>query len=276
MRYILCGILISLMAWVSSARALLVVGDADSGGSMYTTTPSDGFGWDYVGHLVGSDPSSVTYVSNGWFVTAQHVWDNDISTNPNEETLTIGGNTYSIDMDSYTAIVNADDSAADLCMFRVTSLSGLPEGMSVLESTPLKTDSLRLVGDGIDNNGNTGMTWGNGTTYSTGHPSSTYTLTQPSGSYSTECYLSVYDAATTGSAYGQTYDSGGGVFVNGQLAGIMLYVGTGVGDGITYVSDFSAYGEQINTTAAIPEPMVASLISLFGLSALVVRRFFLM
>ena len=260
---------LTLVAWLNlnpAANAILVVGD-EAGGSIYTTPPGDGQGWDYVGHLIGTAPSSVSYVASGWFLTAQHVWDNDITraTNP-EESLLLGGNTYGIDTDSYISITNPSGSSADLCMFRVTDSAGLPAGRSVLESTPESTDALRLVGNGFDKNGNTGLTWGNGTPYSWNSSVSKYTIN------GTTCYKSRYSSSTEGNAYAQVYDSGGGVFVDGQLAGVMVAVSYNS----TYITDFSTYGKQINSVAmisAIPEPLVASSVLLFGSTLLVVRRF---
>jgi hypothetical protein len=133
--------------------------------------------------------------------------------------------------------------------------------MSVLEATPGPNDALRLIGNGKDNASTTGMTWGNGTPRTSGFGSfkTTYTNTETLNGSKTTYYQSVYDENTSGSAYGQVYDSGGGVFVNDQLAGIMVAIGSGAGDGVTYTTDFSVYGEQINDTTMIPEPSVMAL-----------------
>jgi hypothetical protein len=249
----------------AATQALLVVGDT-SDSSIYSTGTGAGTGWDYVGSLNGSAPSSVTYVSNGWFVTANHVWTSDV-VGKSETTLELGGTAYTIDSSSYTSITNSSGTAADLCMFRVADLVGLPSGISVMTKTPRGNDSLILIGNGYDNEDSTGLTWGNGTLYGSGPSVYSYTVSD------TVCYMSLYYTNSTGSAYGQTYDSGGGVFVDGQLAGIMVATATGVEDGITFITDFSEYGSQINTTSAIPEPttgiLLAGVAIVFGL----IKRF---
>lgn len=246
-----------------------MVGDSGAG-SIYTNGTGAGTVWSYVGNLIGSNPSSVTYVSNGWFVTAQHVWNNNVI-NESEQTLLLGGTTYTINTGSYTSITNANGTGTDLCMFRVNDLTGLPSGISVLETTPLWSDPLMLIGNGKDNTGATGLTWGDGSIYATGNGANraTYTATGSVNGSTVTYYLSVYNSGTTGSAYGQIFDSGGGVFVNGKLAGIMVAMGTGVGDGVTYITDFSVYGSQINQASVIPEPttaiMLAGVAVVFGI-----------
>jgi hypothetical protein len=257
---------------IPSAKALLVVGDS-GGGSTYTDGAGAGAGWDYVGNLIGSSPSSVSYVSNGWFVTANHVWTSDV-VGKSEESLTLGGSTYTININSYTSITDTSGTAADLCMFRVNGFVGLPEGKAVMESTPLWNDSLRLIGNGYDNDVNTGLTWGNATPYYTQSKGSYSTLTPTVGT--TVGYLAIYDGETPGSAYGQTYDSGGGVFVDDQLAGIMFSIGSYGGEDVTVVADFSVYGGQINTTSAIPEPSVLVMALVAPVSAFFIRRTFMM
>ncbi len=261
------------MVWVlllaaSRSQALLVVGD--DGESAYTTGTGAGSGWDYVGYLQGGDdngpkPSSVTYVSNGWFVTAQHVWNNEVL-GSSQDTLMLGGSSYTISTGTHTSITNASGSAADLCMFRVTDLADLPAGTSVLESTPGRNDDLRLIGNGYDNAGDTGMTWGNGTPRTQGPFVMIDELSD------TKIYYSLYDSGTSGSARGDTYDSGGGVFVDGRLAGIMI----GAGEQVTAVADFGTYGSQINAQAAIPEPSVVVLMGGVPLVAWFVRRMFVL
>lgn len=257
-----------VLSWVPFSEALLVVGDS-GGSSIYTEGAGAGSGWDYTGSLVATlpipdhGPSSASYVSNGWFVTANHVWTGDVI-GRGQESVLLGGEEYSINLGSYTHI-----DGADLAMFRVNEMAGLPAGMAVLEETPHWADSLRLIGNGYDNDSTVGMTWGNGTPLKSG--GSTYT--QLVGS--TESYFSVYDSGAEGDAYGQTYDSGGGVFVDGQLAGIMINVGSVGDEEVTVVTDFSVYGGSINSIAAIPEPSVLVLAIVFPAIALGIRRFFL-
>ena len=241
------GIFIAVFLFIHPAHALLVVGDSGSA-SIYTNGAGAGDAWNYVGHLIGSAPSSVTYISNGWFVTALHVWNNDV-VGRNEKSLLLSGATYNMDIASFIAITNANGSGTDLCMFRVTGTNGLPAGMSVAKTLPNRSDSLTLIGNGRDNSAITGLTWGVGTVYS--QSLSVYTTVASSGGKDINCYLSVYNTNTAGSAYGQTYDSGGGVFVNGRLIGIMVGIGTGVSDGVTFIANFSVYGNQISNTAGL-------------------------
>lgn len=260
--------LLGLFLWTPFAEALLVVGDSGTD-SVYTNASGAGAGWAYVGNLIGGAPSSVSYVSNGWFVTAQHVWDSDV-VGKNEGTLSLGGTAYTINTETYTRITDSEGTAADLCMFRVETLAGLPTGMAVSESTPQWNDSLILIGNGLDNDGHTGLTWGTGTPYYVGSGQNRHTELLTADT--TESYLSVYDSGTTSSAYAQTYDSGGGVFVNGQLTGIMTSIGTCDGEQITVVADFSTYGEQINAISPIPEPSAGILLAGIALVFGVIKR----
>jgi hypothetical protein len=222
--------------------------------------------------LEGTAPSSVSYVSNGWFLTAQHVWENDV-TGRSQETLSLGDNTYTIDTSSYVSITNSSGSATDLCMFRSTESSDLPTGMGVLDSTPELDDSLLLIGNGYDNDTETGLTWGDGTLYSSGRGrESSVVMAETSD---TTCFLSVYDSRIEGSAFAQTYDSGGGVFVDGELAGIMIAIGTTNNQYVTYAADLSTYADQINETLVIPEPATLTLIALVGATMVGIRRIFL-
>jgi hypothetical protein len=252
-----------------SAKALLVVGDSGSD-SIYTNGTGAGTGWNYVGYSVGGSPSSMTYVSNGWFVTANHVWSNEVVSTKHQETVNLGGTDYTINLSSYTSITNADGTGADLCMFRVNEFAGLPTGMAVSESLPRLSDFLMLIGNGYDNSYSTGMTWGDGSIYGQGRTSTTTTNL---GFGATTYYFSIYDTNVTGSACGQTYDSGGGAFVNEQLAGIIGANGTGIGDGITLITDFSVYGKQINQASVIPEPTPAFLFAGVALAFGVIKRF---
>lgn len=261
---------LSLLIFPVVSQALLVVGDSDAS-SAYTDGAGAGSDWDYVGHLLGSAPSSVTYVSNQWFVTAHHVWDNDV-VGKGQTTLDLGGTTYTINTGSKVAITNASGSEADLCMFRVTDSVGLPTGIQAMESTVGYNNALLMIGNGFDNDGNTGMTWGDGSIYSVSPPPQTYTGTQDLNGRSTTYFLSVYNSEADGSALAQTYDSGGGAFANGELAGIMVATGSLSGDDVTLVADAGAYGAQINSIAAVPEPVAISLLSCAGLISLMVSR----
>lgn len=116
------------------------------------------------------------------------------------------------------------------------------------------------------------MTWGDGDIYETGNGAnrSTYTATEELSGRTTTYFLSVYHAATQGSAHAQLYDSGGGAFVNNKIAGIMV----AAGEEVTLLTDAGTYGTQINDTLAVPEPGTAISVLLIG-GVLVGRRWFM-
>jgi hypothetical protein len=253
------------------SHALLVVGDSGTS-SIYTNPAGAGSGWNYVGHLVGSAPSSVTYVSNGWFLTATHVWFGDVI-NKSQTSLSLGGSSYTIDTGSYQNMTNSNGTASDVCMFRVTGQEALPAGYAVIADTPVRNAVLRMIGNGLDNAGNTGMTWGDSDIAM--QFGQVLTGTAALNGRETTYYAGIYDSEKAGSARGNTYDSGGGVFVDGKLCGIMLAVGTLGLDEITAMADFATYGAQINDTIAIPEPAVMTMIIGSGIGLLACKRFFL-
>jgi hypothetical protein len=261
-----------LIAWfvicvAPCSHALLVKGDSGAS-STYTDPAGAGSGWNYVGHLVGSAPSSVTYVSNGWFLTATHVWFGDVI-NKSQTSLSLGGSSYTIETNSYQNMTNSDGTDSDVCMFRVTGQEALPAGSAVIEATPARNAVLRMIGNGEDNAGNTGMTWGDSDIAM--QFGQVYIETGEFEGRVTTYYAGVYDPAQAGSARGNTYDSGGGVFVDDKLCGIMLAMGTD----ITAMADFATYGAQINDTISIPEPAVMTMIIGSGIGLLACKRFFL-
>ena len=292
-------ILAVLCVFSAVAAEAVIVSGGD--GSQNTTAPSGGQGWDYVGKIDHATANSgVTYISNNWFITAYHIQSLD-----NPTGVILGGSTYSIDAGSWTRLQNSSGGNADLAMFRVTGGTvGLP-GLTVRSSNLPNNSALTMIGNG--RNRAAGLTYWDagwnevpsGGTYSgykwaAGSQKRWGTNTKQAnaglvndGFGITDMFFTDFDAAS-GEAQGATYDSGGGVFVNNggnwELAGVMLTTsgysgqpaGTAVFGNRTYSADMRYYADQINTTAAIPEPSVFVLAVLAPSAAFFIRRTFLL
>jgi hypothetical protein len=289
--------LISLVTFslYAVSQAVIIAGGDGTGN---TTAPVGDQGWSYVGRI-DNKPSSVTYVGNQWFITANHI---KVLDNPGS--VLLNGGTYSIMSDSWTRITNSTGTGADLMMFRVSEDVGL-NALTISSSSPSSGTSVTMIGNGL-NRAPELQTWqtsshpakykegyyiGSGTTKRWG-------LNTIEGAYSisdigygaTDGFYVDFDNALN-EAQGATYDSGGGVFVdNGggwELEGIILGVGnlytvsgtnavffTG-GDSAypgseTYMADLSKYSAQINQV--IPEPTPAFLFVGIALVFGVIKR----
>ena len=282
----------------SHSHAVIVAG---GDGTQNTTAPTGGQGWDYVGKITGSAPSSVTYLDNNWFITANHI---KVLDNPTG--VLLGGSSYTIDAGSWTRLTNSVGTDADLQMFRVNESVGL--SALTVSSSPVNGTGLTMIGNGRNRATDltywdvtagtwtelggpseadaSGYKWGSGSTKRWG----TNTKEADAGLIDdgfgiTDMFYTDFDGVV-GEAQGATYDSGGGVFLdnggNWELAGIMLttaqFTGqpgsTAVFGNLTYSADLSTYSSQIATTTAIPEPSVLA----FGFivpAAFFIRRFFL-
>ena len=115
---------------------------AGGDGTQNTTAPMGDQGWDYVGRITGSAPSSVTYIDNNWFITAYHVQVLDGPTG-----VSLGGSTYSIDASSWTRLENSVGGEADLAMFRVNESVGL-SALTVRSSALANGSELTMIGNG--------------------------------------------------------------------------------------------------------------------------------
>ena len=263
----------------SAANAVIVAG---GDGTQNTTTPTGGQGWDYVGKITGSAPSSVTYIDNNWFITAYHVQVLDSPTG-----VQLSGSTYSIDGGSWTRLTNTDGGDADLAMFRVTTdVAGLA-GVTI--ASPVSNGTgVTMIGNGRNRataqsfwnvagttwteNGSptnaSGYKWAAGATKRGGtNTKEADTGLVNDGFGITDMFYTDFEAVL-GEAQGATYDSGGGVFIDNagdvELAGLMLTVSTGTGQpgstavfgNLTLAADLALYADQITTTTAIPEPSV--------------------
>lgn len=263
---------------VINANAVIVAG---GDGTQNTTAPSGGQGWDYVGRIDKSGVySSVTYISNNWFITANHIKQLD-----NPTGVILGGTTYSIDPNSWIRLQNSTSGDADLMMFRVVGgVVGLP-GLTVRTSATSNGSGLTMIGNG--RNRETSEThWNSSWVEVSSPPPATYSgYKWAAGSESTkrwgtnvkdddlglvndgygitDMFYTDFDDAGGNEAQAATYDSGGGVFYNSgsdwELAGIMLATAgfidqpgsTAVYGNRTYIADMQYYAAQISSTAQI-------------------------
>ncbi|MDZ8118924.1 hypothetical protein [Pontiella agarivorans] len=265
-----------MLGLVISAEAVIV---ADGDGTQNTNAPSGGQGWDYVGRIDKSGIySSVTYISNNWFITAYH-----IKTLDNPTGVLLGGTDYSIDPNSWTRLTNSNDENADLVMFRIVGGSvGLP-GLIVRSSgTPVNAE-LTMIGNGRNRAADettwnhqwaeegipplyNGYKWASGSAKRWGRNNKDlYSGMVNTGYGTTDVMRTSFDDNSTNEAQGAVYDSGGGVFYengsNWELAGIMLTIGTyqnqpsstAVHGNVTYIADIEYYAEQITTVSAIDD-----------------------
>jgi len=288
-----------LMAGSNGWAVIVAGGD----GTQNTAAPTGDQGWSHVGQIVAANgaPSSVTYLDNNWFITANHI---KVLDNPTG--VLLGGSAYTIDAASWTRITNSTGSDADLMMFRVEGSVGL-SALSIASSSPSNGAGLTMIGNGrnraaaetqwlvvgstwteVSSGGNRfGYKWATGATKRWGTNGKEADAGLVDDGYgTTDMFYTDFDNAP-GEAQGATYDSGGGVFVDAgsewELAGIMLTTtgfggqpaGTSVYGNRTYAADLSTYSGQIADIVAIPEPPALALGLLFPVAAFYVRRTFL-
>ncbi len=257
---------------------------AGGDGTQNTTAPTGGQGWDYVGRIDKAGVySSVTYISDNWFITAYHVQQID-----NPTGVVVNGSSYAIDSGSWKRLTNSVGGNADLSMFRVTSSVGL-SGLTVRSSATTNGSALTMIGNGRNREtletkwdsswveggkptAYTGYKWASGSTkrWGTNVKDANAGLVDDASGI-TDMFYADFDNVGGSEAQGATYDSGGGVFYNTgsewELAGIMITVGPFIGQPAgtavygnrTYMADMSFYRDQINQ--AIPEPTTAILLA---------------
>jgi hypothetical protein len=285
----ICGLL-----WAPLADAVII---AAADGSQNTTAPAGGQGWDYVGRVtsVGGATASATYLSNNWFITAYHVKQAD-----NPTGVQLGGSSHSILPGSWTRITNNGGGGTDLVMFRVEGnipLLGLKPSMSEAPTGA----SLTLIGNGRDRDGGltywdaswaetvlpdtySGFRWASGSTKRWGTNEKAIP-TIPDYFDNTDAYFTTFDeSGGANEAQGATYDSGGGVFYdNGaewELSGIMIGIDVYPGQpgdvsaygNSTFIADISAYADQIQNIASVPEPAVIGYLSVVPILYLLYYR----
>lgn len=91
----------------------------------------------------GTGNASVTYLSNGWGITAGHV-----TMDATFNTVNLGGTPYTVDLNSITYLTNPDNSLADLKLFRLTTTPALPSITSSLISSVTPNSPVVMVGNG--------------------------------------------------------------------------------------------------------------------------------
>ncbi len=261
------------------APAVIIAGGTGQGN---TNAPADDPGWANVGRILmaGRGPTSVTYLGNDWFITANHVWQLD-----NPTGVLVNASSYTVDTSSWHRLSYAGTDA-DLAMFRVTTpVAALPT-LTLSPNLVTNGASVTMIGDGYDRAGSltywnsswqvTNSTvgvysgfywsasagtkrWGQNVTDAAGWLNDGYGITY--------CFGTTFDAGgDTNEAQGAIYDSGGGVFFKDgatwELSGIMLTIDEAPGQPLasavygnaTYMADLAPYRDQITALMAIPEP----------------------
>jgi hypothetical protein len=275
----LISTLLTVFTAVCAQAVILAGGD----GTQNTSAPAGGQGWDYVGRITSANgaPSGVTYISNNWFITANHIKELD-----NPTGVILGGSAYSIDPNSWTRLQNSTGGDADLIMFRVVGASvGLP-GLAVRSSNLANNSALTMIGNGRNREtdethwwetdgawsettfgGNRhGYKWASGATkrWGTNKKDANAGLVDD-GFGITDVFRTDFDDSGGSEAQGATYDSGGGVFYNNggdwELVGIMILTtehgdqpgSSAVYGNRTYVAHMQYYADQIAETAQIDD-----------------------
>ncbi len=131
-----------------SAQAVIIqTGNGNQDGASLTAAGGPGDpnqpGFINVGRTVSGGPSSVTYLANGWFLTASHNFVN--STTP----VVLDGNSYTVDDSSITVLHNSDNSLADLKLARLTTDPGLPAITPNLISSTTPSGRQIMIGNGF-------------------------------------------------------------------------------------------------------------------------------
>jgi hypothetical protein len=274
---------ISLLVTAGSANAVIIAGGDGTGN---TNAPAGDQGWSYVGRVAKSGvPTSVTYLGNNWFIAAYHMKALD---NPTGVLLNATSYGIIVSTNNWRRLTNTvAGTAADLVMFKVNENVPLSP-LTVVSSQPANSTAVTMTGNGLARYPDlkTLVMSGPDETYYHINPSAaaavkrwgTNTIEADGGMVNsgyglTDTLLTDFDYVA-GEAQGATYDSGGGVFVNGgsswNLAGIMITVsnlynisGTNAvmltggnaayAGSVTYFADLSAYRSQITNIMQISD-----------------------
>lgn len=302
---IFAGALLAVAA--PAARAVVVALDNSAA---YTQAPaSDDFGFASVGlvqHANGSFPAPCVYLGDGWLITAFH----NLSLNASDfifGPVWIGGGTYSPDPATATRLHNpADNSLADLAIFRLTAVPAGVPAVNLAGVSPAVGMPIRMIGNGVDRELNE-TRWDPSMNPWTESPSGAragYKLVPTRtvrwgtnqvesapfqlggvGFGSTTAFPMDFDrpagAQFQGEAMATPGDSGGGVFaqngVSWELAGIMVAAAAFNGQpgqtvaygNVTYAADIATYRNEIVATM-VPEPSGA--LCLIGGAAITLSR----
>lgn len=292
------------LAGAGSASAVII---ASADGTGNTTASGSNFdAWNNVGRISNVNvPSSVTYVSNNWFLTAWHVRTNDLPAS-----VILAGVTHSINPSTWTPILNSDGTQTDLVMFRVDgAVTNAPSRLMAQDTGPSPGNAVTMIGHGRDRAVNltywdadwnvtdeahqayAGYAWGanNGTKRWGGNTVEGYNLIDypvKDRTLTTTVFRTEFTRnAGADEAQGATYDSGGGVYrLSGghwYLSGIMINIGPvgrstaaskAVFGDVTYSANIGTYSNQISGIAAIPEPNAMLLIGAVSAAAFWRRR----
>jgi hypothetical protein len=285
-------LLLGLLASLHAPAVIIAGGD----GQGNTNAPADDPGWANVGQILmpGRGPSSVTYLGNDWFITANHVWQLD-----NPTGVVANASTYAVDTSSWQRLSYAGIDA-DLAMFRVTTpVTGLP-ALTLSPSLVTNGSSVTMIGNGFDRASSltywdttwqvtnstagvySGFYWAASTGTKRWGQNSTDGASWVDDGYGTSYVFSTTFDANGGAneAQGAVYDSGGGVFFKDgstwELAGLMLTIDEAPGQPLasavygnaTYTADLALYHDQITAIMAIPEPAGIALAGVAALCAL--------
>ncbi len=137
----------ALVGWVTSAQAVIVKsGSANNDSASLIAAGGPGGpnepGYDNVGTR-GPNGPSVTYLGNGWALAAGH------ATFHSGTPVTLNGNSYTIDDNSTTFLLNPDNSLADLKLLRFTTNPDLPAIAPDLISSTTPTGRQIMIGNGF-------------------------------------------------------------------------------------------------------------------------------
>lgn len=146
---ILCAL--GVMVSPRAASAVLVrSGNGNTDGASLTAAggPGDPLFPGFVNVGKGSTgESSVTYLGNGWAITAGHVTiANTIGGNPSP--IRFGASAYQVDMNSIHYLHNSDGTLADLKLFRLTTDPGLPSLIPLINGGAT-SGRLIMIGNGM-------------------------------------------------------------------------------------------------------------------------------
>ena len=269
-----------------------VVINSATAGTLNSTAPTDDPGWSNVGYCgIGT----AIYLGNRWAVTAYHV---------GASSLVLGGTTFAVVPGSEVRITNADQTVADMMLFRLAADPGLPS-ISISTTRPTHASPLVVIGAGhrqldglvhwtsdwqvVPSGGtyagyhsdNTHYKrWGTNTIEATyvGAPDADVTINAGYGTISafyTHFDDNPADVNESDAVFG---DSGGGAFYNrggswelaGMIVAVSRFPGQGSDDAVfgdhTYYADMSLYEPQI-TAIVVPEPAAVGL-AMAGLIAM--------
>lgn len=293
-------ITITLLTSALNTEAVIVFG---GDGSQNTTAPLVENGWSNVG-IIDSEtaPCGVTYLSDNWFITANHVWQSEVI-GKGVGSVRLQGNAYPINTASSIQLQSPNGNAADLRLFRVADTVQGARAVRIASKTYGGGTEVTMIGHGMNRDADItdfgvarGYYWG-----ATGSQMRWGTnQIEPYGTTiaNTTCFQTDFDGVAN-EAQATLFDSGGGVFVNDGgdpvLAGIMIAAAScTVGDrqfsilsgspygyqpALTYIADLSVYRNQINLAMtdyeAIPEPSSSLLMIGSVAGAILIRKTFL-